>query len=89
MQVDPEPSLLRKSPPWHMKFGICSLKSVQDSTQHQRYATNYAVELGALVPLGTTGTILALAGAELTEVLSCLWYDILEEFDLDAAKRLT
>jgi hypothetical protein len=47
------------------------------------------VELGALVALRTAGTVLALAGAELAEVLSCLWYDILKEFDLDAAKRFT
>ena len=47
------------------------------------------MELGALVALRTAGTVLALAGAELAEVLSCLWYDILKQLDLDAAKRLT
>jgi hypothetical protein len=51
--------------------------------------THYAVELGALVALGTTPGVLALAGAELAEVLCCLGDDILEEFEGDATKRFT
>jgi hypothetical protein len=47
------------------------------------------VELGALVALGTTPGVLALAGAELAEVLCCLGDDILEEFEGDATKRFT
>lgn len=47
------------------------------------------MELGALVALRTAGTVLALAGAELTKVLSCLWYNILKQLDLDATKRFT
>jgi hypothetical protein len=51
--------------------------------------THYAVELGALVALGTTPRVLTLACAELAEVLCCLGDDILEELEGDAAKRFT
>lgn len=43
--------------------------------------THYAVELGALVALGTTSGVLTLAGTELAEVLCCLGDDILEELE--------
>lgn len=51
--------------------------------------THYAVELGALVALGTTSGVLTLAGTELAEVLCCLGDDILEEFEGDATQRFT
>jgi hypothetical protein len=51
--------------------------------------TYYAVELGALVALGTADGVLALAGAELAEVFCCSGYDIFEEFKGDAAEGFT
>lgn len=42
--------------------------------------TNYSVKFGALVALRSVLVVLALAGAELAEVLGCLGDDIFEEF---------
>jgi hypothetical protein len=47
------------------------------------------VELGALVALRTTNGSLALAGAELAEVLCCFGDDIFEELEGDAAEGFT
>lgn len=48
-----------------------------------------AVELGALVALGTAQVVLGLARAELAEVLSCPRYCVFEELKCDPAKRFT
>lgn len=59
--------------------------------QHERLrgVTDYTVELGALVALRPALGVLGLAGAELAEVLSRLWHNIVEELERDAAQRLT
>ena len=49
---------------------------------------DHAVEPAALVALRAAQVVLGLAGAELTEVLSCTWHYIFEQFHLDAAERL-
>lgn len=54
-----------------------------------REETHYAVELGAFVTLRTTDGVLALACAELTEVLCCFGDDIFKEFKGDAAEGFT
>lgn len=92
MQVDPEPSPLRKSPPWHMKLGICAPRgkpSAQHATASQRSkrGTDDAVKLGALVALGPAGRALGLAGAEVVEVVGRLGDDVAEELKGDAAQR--
>lgn len=89
MQVDPVPSPLRKSPPWHMKLGIClGCKQFSTHTHKGTQGTNDAVELGALVALWPAYIALGFAGAELAEVLSGLGDDVLEELEGDAAEGL-
>lgn len=61
----------------------------QTSSERLRGVTDYTVELGALVALRPALGVLGLAGAELAEVLSRLWHNIVEELERDAAQRLT
>ncbi len=100
MVVEPVPSALRKSPPWHMKLGICPAVSQGSADfasrsihagvfiETRRGETHDAVELGALVALGPAARALGLAGAELAEVFGRLGDDVLEELKGDAAEGL-
>lgn len=97
IHVDPVPSPLRKSPPWHMNPWIYRAET-DLATRPLPYTpdievvcnkvrTYHAVELGPLVALRLPLRVPRLAGAELAEVLGRLGDGVLEELKGHAAER--
>jgi hypothetical protein len=94
MEHDPVPSPLIKSPPWIMKsliwagqrrFWCLEMDSRRWVTSGPCMPTYHAMELAVLVALRPPLCVLALARAELPEILCCAWRDVGEELHLDSA----
>jgi hypothetical protein len=86
----PVPLPFKKSPPWHMNWGIWA-EEISKILIHYKdirrdLETHDPMKFGALVAMWLTARIFGFSSAELAEILSRLRGYVVEELEGDAAE---